>query len=655
MPSDVISLYLAELEASEEQAAINSPPVRIQRTLHAYVGPAQSLPERMPLAEARLLLIKSMQDYIRDGAPGTQLLLKAPAGTGKTHVAVQVAESVAMQGGTVLYLAPRRAMYAEMLALSKRPELWQQWDGRQAADPEKNKRETCRHAEPITQWMQRGWPAMQFCSKICGWDYIKDGCPFHAQKRDAKPIIVGTHPHLVLGHPIKHFDLIIGDEYPLNEFLHDWQIPGTAIAPMGIDDPDLALLLADLARLASSGGSFSGPELIKLLGGPDRILAACQATQALADAPPIYKPSEIERVPYNHLEPLVKLMDREARLVRKGADYPHRLLLNGGNLHLLLRRAVNEAFASTKIIWLDATADVDLYERVTGWSCHVVKPEIERQATVMQVWDSTNNKGSIISDGVATEKLGRIQHQISHIIRQNEYKRPAIISYMALQDEFAMAAKFLHFHGNRGTNELINEDFTIDALFVVGTPNVNPLAVERMARMLFWERDTPFQLTTFEQLVPYSGHDAAIPVSGYWSDPDMQAVHAQLRDAELIQAAYRARPLTQSVDIWLLTSHPVADLAPDMLISIREMFQAPPGVDPYVWAQVVALADDAYSNERGISPHDIEQALDCSRQSANRYVDLLIEKQPDRWERGIVPRVAGERGKPRKAASPRYS
>ena len=80
-----------------------------------------------------------------------------------------------------------------------------------------------------------------------------------------------------------------------------------------------------------------------------------------------------------------------------------------------------------------------------------------------------------------------------------------------------------------------------------------------------------------------TGRGRAYPAGGFWDDPDLQALLWSYRDAELIQAVHRCRPVLREVDIWLLSNLPLPELPPAELLSLHELLGAPANTQPHKW------------------------------------------------------------------------
>lgn len=598
------------------------------------------------------------------------LALAAPAGLGKSTLGVRWAERAASAGMRVLYLAPRHDFFADVMELASQPSWWYQWESTQPRTDQPV--EMCRFPNEIKMWQNRGYPSVKFCSnsRVCGFEYMQagvnaviagasiehcGGCRYHAQSGIKHRIIFGQHQHLMLGHPMmKQIDVIIGDESPLNAVLHPWIIPGKHIRRPGLDTSDaytdILDTLQDLALTRDNDGlhqyRLSGTALLDALGGALCVLVACDAYVERTDAtslnPELRSPSEVERVPYFHLLELGRLLYREALAACDGLEYPHRVIIANGQLTLLLRRTITPDALGKPMIWLDATASEPVYEAIfTPMKIEIVRPHVRRVGTIAQVYSRTNNKQSIDADRLATinQDIATITSRgRSFIGGQGGYGNPAIISYKDHVDHLGNPDwPRLHFGGARGTNRLEG----CDCLFVVGTPLPDRYDILKTAIMLWHERMTPFCYEWTERSVPYTsrgrwqegkfiigdGEDGAVmAVNGFADDPDLQALLWQMREAELNQAANRARPLRRLVDVWILSSIPL-DLAPDYLIGHHDLHTAPRSIARHkaeVWPGIVVYAQQRAAEAGCVTATDLMREFGISVGTAGRYIDLII-------------------------------
>lgn len=642
--ADLFDQALADIERAPPllpTGPLRDPPPEkfTRRGLTLRPAPADTDDDWIDLDELETVLMDATARYLRDPDPGHVLLLAAPAGGGKTRLGVRLAERVAAGGHRVLYAGPRRDFFADTQALAQRPAWWYQWLPRQGGDSETGEPMTCRWPEQMAAWLERGYPAMDFCAnpRVCGWSYIRERCAYHRQKETATDIVFGQHAHVALGHPLMdRFGLVIGDELPLGAFLHPWRIPSPSIVPPDMDDEDLIALLRNLRFLCANppdgATGWEGAGLYRALpGGPAAVIATLEAAHIPASAsvlsPQVRNAGQADEAPYAHLLQLAPLMLREARRVAQGLDVIPRVRCAPDGLTLRLRHA--PANLPRHVVWLDATGDGAIYQTLLGRPVEVVRPKVRLTGRVYQVWASANNRGAVLDDrpDAAGETKGRakqaaLQAQIARIVATRGYQSPATITYKPIGDSLLPGAPHTHFGGNRGTNRLEG----CDALFVVGAPLPTLAAIQDTAAMVFFERDEPFRRDWHAIDVPFTGQAAAHSVGGFWDDPDLTTLLQQLREAEIAQAAHRARPLRRDVDVWLLTNVVVPGL-PVELVSLAALFGAVDaagrelvGIDPYRWPAVLALpatADDPLTFGR------MEAELNISGKTARRWYQAL--------------------------------
>ncbi|KPL80212.1 hypothetical protein [Herpetosiphon geysericola] len=606
---------------------------------------------------AQALFWNKAIDYLGLEKPAHFILGRMPPGTGKTYLGVKLALYAANElGWRVAYIGPRHNFFDDVMnEVAKQggdPDQWFHWLPRQRGD-DNGKEETCRHEPHMATWLHRGYEAMDFCQKVCGWDYIKDGCPYYEQQREAKatPILYIQHQHLTAGHPLlKHCKLIIGDESPLGAFPDNWVIPQRWIMPDGMPyDEPLTELLLKMQGLASQSETsrkpILGKELLDKLGGAESVAQAC----AMLDLPEVYEkllpriwyPSDAEDAPFWHLPDLVQLLERECEAAQTGKSYVSRVRLVNGKLHLLKRNVIND-HAPPHIIWFDATANAHLYHTVFQRPVEVVEPAIELKGKVYQVYESLNNRSKLIKAGeIDKAKVTQLREQLHAIIAKHNYHNPVIITHLPLVDSFRDLGMVGHFGGERGTNKYEG----CDVAFIIGAqqPSVDDIAIT--ATMIYHERMTPFNTEWQEKDLPFVNHPHSYLVSGFYADADLQALLWQGREAEVIQAAHRVRPVRHAVDVWLLTNIPIAELPPDELVNVRDLFDAPDGVDVYQWRDFMDIASVAYESGEPLTSKDIMTLLDCAERTAQKYITLLRELHPDQWEQALVPNNTGRAGR----------
>lgn len=658
--------FIAELEREPEEPdrSALSPPddyVRgINRSLRWIESPNTTTRAGLPtLEEARMEIDAAIEEYLASIATG-MLLIKSLPGMGKTTAAVRAVERLAADGHRVMYSGPRHDFLADLINIAEHPDLWYEWLPRQEGSDDKT--ETCSYTEQINEWLKRGYEAMDFCAGVCGWDWINGHCAYHAQKTRTEPIIFCQHQHAVFGHPLS-FDFVFGDESPIMAFQHEWRIPAKFVRPgdMSLIDP-LAEMLHRLTSLAVAPQYTRGPELIDALGGAPEIISLIDSANIPASAdilnPEIHEARRVEDMPYAHLFALAKLLHREA-------SHPggiSRIIAGKGTLTLLLRHAPN-AKLPPHVVWCDATANERLYRACFQRPVQVVDAQPAIGGKIYQLYERANTKTSLAprdkpESGKAWESqessISSKAIQATQVIERviERYEHPVAISFQDVLSKTTLKdIAHVHFYASRGTNLFEEADATI----ILGTPQPSLYDIEKAAAMIFLERDRAFaaQWTTAEReyrFVSPEGQTPVYPVSGFWGDPDLQAMLWSLREAEIIQAAHRGRPVNHEVDIWLLTNIPLDELPPDKLLTMREVLGAPDGVNVFDWERIVEAAEEIAAEKGGVTIADMMQALGLkNRKTANKYLQLILDND-DGWESGLFkPNDRSFGGRPQKS------
>ena len=656
-PSDLIK-FVQQLRARRDEFAfndvvINEPPppettAGYRRQLEICPPPHWASSTAI-VEDAHVLISQAITNYLEDPYPDYMLLIKAMPGTGKTFMAVAAAEELITTKARIAYAGPRHDFFLQVMAFAKKPQAWYEWLPRQIGGDDDDHPETCRYAYAITNWMNKGYTALDFCSGVCGWSYIGKQCPYHAQQHLSNPIMFIQHQHVCLGHPLE-FGAVIGDESPITAFMHCWEIPARFIVPKGINVAwPITDILYRLLMIADNSRHMEGEELIDFCGGSDVVLNACKSLDIIGDvqalAPDIHSATDVEEAPYFHLIDLASLLYREATAVSEGRKYPHRLLIHNGKLMMLLRHSAS-AKLPPHLIWLDATANVRIYEAIFKRQTRIIDISPRLQGYIYQVLDRSNGKSSLISkQGNVTEKTKQLETQIKAIIKNYKYKQPALISFQKVIDNIDLESleiyRAAHFYAARGTNELEG----CDAIIVAGTPQPSLIEIAKLAKMIFFERDLAFTYTFSDKPVKYryvddNGMGRQYPVSGFWDDINLQEILNVMRQDEILQAAHRGRPIIHPIDIWLLTNIPIDGLPPTQLITIRELLCAPLNVNAFSFARVKDWAIVFYQENGYMSRKAMIEILGINRETATKYINELIKS--GEWEIDtIVPVGAG--------------
>ena len=604
--------------------------------------PTVARQELFGLQEVREMIAWDMAEYLSLDSPSYMKLYSILPGVGKTSAAILAAEQAALSGRRVMYSGPRHDFFADLMALSRRRALWYEWLPRQVGCEETRQPLTCHYALEISRWMQRGYRGIDFCSAICGWDFVNTRCPYHAQKERREPIIFAQHQHVVLAHPLQ-FSVVIGDESPVGAFCNEWEIPAEWVYVQSLNPAEsIAEVLHRLSCECYQERLLKGPELLDRVGGADSVLEACRSFRVPADAatvlsPDIHRPEQVDSVPYAHLLHLAPLLAREAEACLRGEPYVHRVVAGHSKLTLLLRHPPNRELPP-HVIWLDATGNKHLYEACFGREVRVFNVQPRLAAHVYQVTSRANGKASLLSTKkvhgervtMATYRLDQMARQVRRILEVGKYKNPAVITYQGVIEraEAFRDLRHNHFYAARGTNALQD----VDCLIVAGTPMPPLDRLVQMAAMLFQERMRGFDARFYTRVEPYNyvdpqtGKGKGFDTPGFWADPDLQSVLWSFREAEIIQAAHRCRPINHECDIWLLTNLPVFELPLERLLNIHELFEAPGNVRAHEWLAVLEYADERRAQGLPVTAPELASAIGCSRTTANKYVNQLKKR-----------------------------
>ena len=248
---------------------------------------------------------------------------------------------------------------------------------------------------------------------------------------------------------------------------------------------------------------------------------------------------------------------------------------------------------SAPVLYLDATADpviTDAY--LPAMQSHQI--DVQQLAVVSQVYDRTG------SNSFWNNKIGQEQQNLFEptydpqhndmaalIAILNEWAKagesPLLVAHKDLCDQLRGHPKLdggvavAHFMSLRGSNAY--EDRSV--IFITGR-NQPPLDdIERQARAIFGNSGNPLNYDDLENLpldqVDYwlskrSSHPPAAITVRSFSDPRIEAVQKQIREAETVQAIARLRLVwsTYQKRVFLLSNLPV-EMPVDHLIEFNEL------------------------------------------------------------------------------------
>lgn len=404
--------------------------------------------------QIRAVVLSYLAERPEPGVPFPMVLVRVPPGGRKTSTSVELSEFVAQPDARghqerVIYYGPRHTLFADLMREAKQQHWWKEWQSRHSGDKLTGEGATCAHAAPlggghgaINIWLHRNHDAMDFCVRICGFDYIKNECVYHAQKNTTKPILYLQHQHLWAGVPGDLRAIVgFGDELPLGAMLWQWEIPAKWVVPPDMDPTEpLTELLHALHTACRDQGRvrLSGAALLDALGGAAEVLSVIEDYERRKASLPaglpsvvereeerersrerrrrrrrerraggrrgrmrhqddvtLRHPSDAEKAPFKYVRDLLWHLRREATEAAAGRPYEPRLVAGHDMLILLQRRRLHDSVPQ-HLIWLDGTGDPAIYEAIFGRPVRVVELDLPVQGTVYQVINRAYGKRSLI-------------------------------------------------------------------------------------------------------------------------------------------------------------------------------------------------------------------------------------------------------------------
>ncbi|WP_197492317.1 DEAD/DEAH box helicase family protein [Phaeobacter gallaeciensis] len=239
------------------------------------------------------------------------------------------------------------------------------------------------------------------------------------------------------------------------------------------------------------------------------------------------------------------------------------------------------------VLCLDATADHRLLEPLLG-AVDLERIDVKQNAGIVQVYDRTGSKAHWNGPTGDVEKLAEVLNTWAEF-----GEPPLVVSHKDLadklreSDDIASDVKINHFAALRGSNDA--EDCS--AIFIAGRNMPPPFEVDLKARALFWDDEEPLQHDAAARPSGLSEPSERLPVQlrGYvqssrnpmpqsgvmvpsFSDHRIEAIHAQIRDAETMQAIGRLRLVHSPYRkrVFLLSNLPV-EVEVDELVAFDEL------------------------------------------------------------------------------------
>lgn len=652
--------------------------------------PTVAPPPSISIDEARTQLADTLREYL-SGDDERILLVSAPAGLGKTHTVITVAQEMAEYGYRIGLFMDRHDMYGD---LQEFPHFddgeWYHWLSLHHDNPEAPDETMCVLHREAKAWISRGYPLIKMCQALCAPSGYMGQCAYRAQAQRPERIIAGVHEHSVSGMSIRDYRAVIVDEMPLRAFMKQRHIPKNHIPLSGVIGPvaQLTNLLKALSDGAGTGKSIRAKRLLDIIGP---VLADVYALDEMEHGlgnwspaiPDLHAASEAYEADYWYLQDLLLLLTAEYTAWKNGwDDWLSRVIVTQSGL-TLLGRAQPWKKLPQRLVILDATGNSEIYRLLFGRDVIEWKPSVRRAGKFYQIADRLNGLTQLTDteryeaeaedgedDDNTVIKTRRVPNHlavttleyITALTRQRGYVNPGVVTHKALRPMFEQAGfAAAHFYGQRGTNQL--ED--CDAIFVLGCPSPSNQAIINTFASLNPDELTPFSPKTDEQTgritpvrtarevcYPYENAHGLSPhrmVSGFWWFPALQDTYNLFRENELYQAIHRGRVLSGKKDVWLLTTIQVPGERLDRLYETADKaMNCPDTISWQHWLKIMAWMNQAGPDD--VLTYDILSELTgvgYAWASRNKWLEKIRKTNPGDWE--IVGLRVSSRGRKKQA------
>lgn len=634
------------------------PPPGIELIQQAGLGKPRSI------AEVRREIYGRILDYAVNDSKDA-LLVQVPAGVGKSYHAVEAVQDWAADtGARVLYTADRHDWWRDLAGFDIfEPELWYHWEPIRGDDPGP---ETCRYADPLITWINRGYPGIRYCLQTCAHDGWIRHCPYRLQAKRQERLIFAMHHHLVTGMSIADYDMVIVDEFPVRAFLDERRIKAADIIPPGVHGPvsELFKWLEYLVTTSQHRGKIRSKELLDIIG-PDLgdVFADVElGKEVLPTVPYIGDPEDAFDVPYFYWHDLLLRLSPEYEYWKAGReDWVSRVrVLPRRWLEVLGRKHVWDNLPR-KVVLLDATGTPEVYRQIFEREVETYAPNVKRQGAVIQVVGRLYGSSQVLEEKpglgprggqrrVLSEHGYEMLEQCRIIAARYPGQRVGIVTFKDAVGEFAVEfgeANVVYFGALRGTNALKD----VACLIIAGSYCPPTTAIQDMAAMIFPDRMEPFVTREEDGTLRFPWRPAFVEYlvrderawrqhSGFWADKELRAMLEQARRSELVQAIHRARPNVRECDVWVLSSVPTTEVLDAIHSDLSEAGLAP-GRDKgksigIAWGHWLKLR--GWLNERWDVGGWIDAAMlaevagvKVGTVRSQRWMHAIAKHDPDRW------------------------
>lgn len=671
-----------------------------------------AFPFTITLEQARNETLAKFHDYANNDKSIPALLVKPMAGLGKTRSAIEFVQERAAMGERWLWAAQNHAMFEDLSRHPNfKRELWYHWqpmDGEIDGAPACRYAEAQRTwAAKGYKARALCW---QLCGDKKGADQEEtrymDKCPFRCQGEKEMPITFIMHQHLFTGLDNGRVDGIVIDESFVPLLARERYIPGEQIkqASVNLKIIEFADLLyntwTEIHGHWRAGGRCSGAELLKIIGDvyPDAVtqLDLMRQAEELKAAnksyrnPRITQPEDVNGLQTIYMDDLAQALAPEYKAYMGGrTTWAERVWLDRDGLHFVTAAPLWDSLPK-HVVALDATGERGFYQSIFLRKVEEYYPSMLRKGRVFQVTGKMYNKGRSTTrkaskdkgpngqkkyDIEAAKDTQELIRNVKGIIKKYKYDldKIGVICNLAvvkfIREGLGLEEnQVMHFYALRGRNDFQD----CKALFVLGTPTPPERTITNIALALDPRRIDPiYQIDEDGQRVPiykpveveYRLSQAGVEhlqkragpefsavarVIGCYPDPLLSSIQNQLREAELLQAVYRARLLTNPADVWIFSSIPIQGIEVDAVYDTPPIQnENHPGIPWRFWQKLCDWFEQSpVGSEFGYA--EIAQGVDAREDYVRslRALDALADEYGDEIEIERVRKIT-ESGKGR--------
>lgn len=452
-------------------------------------------------------------------------------------------------------------------------------------------------------------------------------------------------PHSYLKLPRHQFtpkpDLIIIDEAFLSSIHEDLTLGSEQVRSLfaGTDNPKLGGLIVDffksgdplLGRLSDHGVTVEWLRELDFSKDIEKLPFNARSNSAARSV------SGTSAIQARFGNALRDILIEELSLT--GRAYVSRIRFDPKENEVLLDRLTMPVIPdSAHILILDATADNQLLSHIFG-NIEFHRVDFQQKAIVTQVYDRTgsnnswNDRDDKVDDLIAVLKehasIGDRVLCVSHQKLANRLRAEVEIDNL----------KFEHFGSLRGSDEY--KDF--QTIFITGRNQPPQSGVDALARAVWWNDEPPLVHDAAGLLGAETETNLPIELRGYlttdpdnlagvyvrsFSDPRIEILHQQIREAETIQAIARLRLVhsDRAKHIYLLGNLPI-EMPIDYLVSWDELMPNE-AEHKYLRAKNIPLTPKGWLKMRPDIATSEDKAKNLNKRSGLSDPSTLVRASP---------------------------